>query len=142
VEIVITFIKGIHIIVSILLIITVLLQPGKGGDLGSMFGGTTESIFGASGAVPFLTKVTRVLAVLFMITSLSLGYFSTRGVKSSVVKESAPVSVEEKSTTSPLEQQPSDVSSTNPEKRQEPNLTKEPGNGQESRPINEEQGSK
>jgi preprotein translocase subunit SecG len=142
VEIVITFIKGIHIIVSILLIITVLLQPGKGGDLGSMFGGTTESIFGASGAVPFLTKVTRVLAVLFMITSLSLGYFSTRGVKSSVVKESAPVSVEEKSTTSPLEQQPSDVSSTNPEKRQEPNLTKEPGNGQESRPTNEEQGSK
>ncbi|HEX9830200.1 MAG: preprotein translocase subunit SecG [Thermodesulfobacteriota bacterium] len=141
-EIVITFIKGIHIIVSILLIITVLLQPGKGGDLGSMFGGTTESIFGASGAVPFLTKVTRVLAVLFMITSLSLGYFSTRGVKSSVVKESAPVSVEEKSTTSPLEQQPSDVSSTNPEKRQEPNLTKEPGNGQESRPTNEEQGSK
>jgi preprotein translocase subunit SecG len=142
VEIVITFIKGIHIIVSILLIITVLLQPGKGGDLGSMFGGTTESIFGASGAVPFLTKVTRVLAVLFMITSLSLGYFSTRGVKSSVVKESTPVSVEEKSTTSPLEQQPSDVSSTNPEKRQEPNLTKEPGNGQESRPTNEEQGSK
>lgn len=141
-EIVITFIKGIHIIVSILLIITVLLQPGKGGDLGSMFGGTTESIFGASGAVPFLTKVTRVLAVLFMITSLSLGYFSTRGVKSSVVKESAPVSVEEKSTASPLEEQPSDVSSTNPEKRQEPNLTKEPGNGQESRPINEEQGSK
>lgn len=141
-EIVITFIKGIHIIVSILLIITVLLQPGKGGDLGSMFGGTTESIFGASGAVPFLTKVTRVLAVLFMITSLSLGYFSTRGVKSSVVKESAPVSVEEKSTTSPLEQQPSDVSSTNPEKRQEPNLTKEPGSGQESRPTNEEQGSK
>ena len=141
-EIVITFIKGIHIIVSILLIITVLLQPGKGGDLGSMFGGTTESILGASGAVPFLTKVTRVLAVLFMITSLSLGYFSTRGVKSSVVKESAPVSVEEKSTTSPLEQQPSDVSSTNPEKRQEPNLTKEPGNGQESRPTNEEQGSK
>jgi hypothetical protein len=77
-----------------------------------------------------------------MITSLSLGYFSTRGVKSSVVKESAPVSVEEKSTTSPLEQQPSDVSSTNPEKRQEPNLTKEPGSGQESRPTNEEQGSK
>lgn len=141
-EIVITFIKGIHIIVSILLIITVLLQPGKGGDLGSMFGGTTESIFGASGAVPFLTKVTRVLAVLFMITSLSLGYFSTRSVKSSVVKESAPISVEEKSTTSPLEQQPSDVSSTNPEKRQEPNLTKEPGNGQESRPTNEEQGNK
>lgn len=141
-EIIITFIKGIHIAVSILLIITVLLQPGKGGDLGSMFGGTTESIFGASGAVPFLTKVTRVLAVLFMITSLSLGYFSTRSVKSSVVKESAPISVEEKSTASPLEQQPSDVSSTNPEKTQEPNLTKEQDKGQESKSKNKEQGSK
>ena len=140
-EIVITFIKGIHIVVSILLIITVLLQPGKGGDLGSMFGGTTESIFGASGAVPFLTKVTRVLAVLFMITSLSLGYFSTRGVKSSVVKESAPVSVEEKSTAPPLEEQ-SDVPPTNPEKKQEPNLTKEQGKGQESGPANKEEGSK
>lgn len=124
-DIIITLIKGIHIIVSVLLVITVLLQPGKGGDLGSMFGGTTESIFGASGAVPFLTKVTRVLAVLFMVTSLSLGYFSTRSVKSSVVKEPASVSVEEKSTTSPVEQQPSDVSSEDPEKTLEPNLTKE-----------------
>jgi preprotein translocase subunit SecG len=142
VEIIITFIKGIHITVSILLIITVLLQPGKGGDLGSMFGGTTESIFGASGAVPFLTKVTRVLAVLFMITSLSLGYFSTKGVKSSVVKESAPISAEEKSTASPLEQQPSDISSTNPEKTQEPNLTKEQDKGQKSKSKNKERGSK
>ncbi len=131
-DIIITLIKGIHIIVSVLLVITVLLQPGKGGDLGSMFGGTTESIFGASGAVPFLTKVTRVLAVLFMVTSLSLGYFSTRSVKSSVVKEPASVSVEEKSTTSPVEQQPSDVSSEDPEKTLEPNLTKEQDKGPDS----------
>lgn len=131
-DIIITLIKGIHIIVSVLLVITVLLQPGKGGDLGSMFGGTTESIFGASGAVPFLTKVTRVLAVLFMVTSLSLGYFSTRSVKSSVVKEPASVSLEEKSTTSPVEQQPSDVSSENPEKTLEPNLTKEQDKGPDS----------
>jgi preprotein translocase subunit SecG len=142
VEILITFIKAIHIIVSILLIITVLLQPGKGGDLGSMFGGTTESIFGASGAVPFLTKITRVLAVLFMVTSLSLGYFSTRSVKSSVVKESAPISVEEKSPAPPLEEQPSDASSSNPEKKQEPNLTKEQDKGQESRPRDKEQDDK
>ncbi len=53
-DIIISVVKAIHILVSILLIITVLLQPGKG-DIGSVFGGTTESIFGASGAVPFLT---------------------------------------------------------------------------------------
>lgn len=60
-ELIIFSVKIIHIIVSILLIIVVLLQPGKSGDLGSIFGGgTSESIFGSSGAVPFLVKVTRV----------------------------------------------------------------------------------
>jgi len=88
--IIIIAIKAIHIIVSILLIITVLLQPGKGDDLGTIFGGSSQSIFGASGAVPFLTKVTRVLAVVFIITSLSLGYFSAKGIRSSVIEESGP----------------------------------------------------
>ncbi len=79
-EIVILAVKVLHIIVSILLILVVLLQPGKSGDLGSIFGGgTSESIFGSSGAVPFLVKVTRGLAVLFFLTSLSLGYFAMGG---------------------------------------------------------------
>lgn len=128
-DVIIAIIKGIHIIVSVLLIITVLLQPGKG-DIGSVFGGTTESIFGASGAVPFLTKVTRILAVLFMVSSLSLGYFSAKSVRSSVVKEQAPVSIEEKSQQEAGEQKPSDVSSTTTDpkgKGEEPDLTKEPG---------------
>jgi preprotein translocase subunit SecG len=115
VDIIVSVVKVIHILVSILLIITVLLQPGKG-DIGSVFGGTTESIFGASGAVPFLTKVTRVLAVLFIISSLTLGYFSTQSVKSSVVKEQTPVSVEQKSETESGGgmQNPSEVTSTKP----------------------------
>lgn len=84
----ITLITVFHIVIAILLVITVLLQPGKGGDLGSMFGGgMSDSIFGSSGAVPFLTKTTRVLAVLFLVTSLSLGFFLTRDYKSSVVKD-------------------------------------------------------
>ncbi|MGQ0792666.1 MAG: preprotein translocase subunit SecG [Deltaproteobacteria bacterium] len=87
-EILITLVKVIHIVVSLLLIITVLLQPGKGGDLGSVFGGgASESIFGASGAVPFLTKFTRILAALFITTSLSLGYFSAQSVTASVVED-------------------------------------------------------
>ena len=87
-EILIPFIKIIHILVCILLIVLVLLQPGKGGDLGSVFGGgSSESVFGSSGAMPFLTKLTRLFAVVFVITSLSLGYFSVRSIKSSVIKD-------------------------------------------------------
>ncbi|MGD9653180.1 MAG: preprotein translocase subunit SecG [Candidatus Dadabacteria bacterium] len=87
-EIVILAVKVLHIIVSILLILVVLLQPGKSGDLGSIFGGgTSESIFGSSGAVPFLVKVTRGLAVLFFLTSLSLGYFAIGGGNKSVISD-------------------------------------------------------
>jgi len=81
------FITVIHIVVCLLITISVLLQPGKGGDLGSVFGGSTQSIFGASGAVPFLAKFTRFLAVIFMVTSLSLGYISTESLKSSVITD-------------------------------------------------------
>ena len=91
-EIVESLIKFLHIIVSIILILAVLLQPGKGGDLGSMFGGgSSESVFGSSGAVPFLAKLTRILGIVFFATSLSLGYFAIRGSSSSVLQgETAP----------------------------------------------------
>lgn len=128
-EIVTKLVFGIHIIVSILLVITVLLQPGKGGDLGSMFGGgTSESIFGASGAVPFLTKVTRILAVIFMVTSLSLGYFSAKGISSSVITDSPSV---------PVEQQPAAPSEQGTESATQPNNPSE--KVQESAPSEVEQ---
>lgn len=81
-------IKIVHILVSIILIVVILLQPGKSGDLGSVFGGgTSESVFGSAGAVPFLAKVTRLLAVIFIITSLSLGYLSVQSINRSVIEE-------------------------------------------------------
>lgn len=87
-EILIPFIKVIHILVCIFLIVLVLLQPGKGGDLGSVFGGgSSDSVFGSSGAMPFLSKLTRLLAIIFVITSLSLGYFSVRSIKSTVISD-------------------------------------------------------
>jgi preprotein translocase subunit SecG len=96
VELIIFAVKIIHIIVSILLIIVVLLQPGKSGDLGSIFGGgTSESIFGSSGAVPFLVKVTRGLAILFMLTSLTLGYFAASTGSKSVVRDAPEAAVNE-----------------------------------------------
>ena len=91
-EILIPFIKVIHIVVCLFLIILILLQPGKGGDLGSVFGGgSSESVFGSSGAAPFLTKLTRLLALIFVITSLSLGYFSVQSIKSSVITDTPAV---------------------------------------------------
>ena len=131
-EIMTSLVFVIHIIVSILLVITVLLQPGKGGDLGSMFGGgTSESIFGASGAVPFLTKVTRILAVIFMVTSLSLGYFSARGISSSVITDSP---------SAPVEQQPAAPSEGGTESATQPDSPSE--TVQESAPSEAEQSQK
>ena len=95
-ELIIVSVQIIHVIVSTLLILVVLLQPGKSGDLGSIFGGgTSESVFGAAGAVPFLAKLTRGLAVLFMLTSLTLGYLAAKGVNRSVVTDVAPTAVEQ-----------------------------------------------
>ncbi|HON38008.1 MAG: preprotein translocase subunit SecG [Desulfomonilia bacterium] len=67
----------IHILVSVLLVIAVLLQSGKGADIGAVFGGAgSQALFGSAGPADFLNKSTRVLVVVFMLTSLTLGYFT------------------------------------------------------------------
>jgi preprotein translocase subunit SecG len=62
----------IHTISCILLLMVILLQPSKSGGLSGMFGGGGTSFFGGKGAAPFLTKVTIVLASVFIITSVIL----------------------------------------------------------------------
>lgn len=74
----IQFITVIHVIVCVLLVLVVLLQQGKKDGMGAAFGGGSSSVFGARGAETFLEKFTKVLAVIFMSTSLSLVYFSSR----------------------------------------------------------------
>jgi len=67
----------VHIVVSVLLIISVLLQSGKGADIGAVFGGAgSQALFGSAGPADFLNKATRVLVIVFMLTSLTLGYFA------------------------------------------------------------------
>lgn len=67
----------IHILVCVLLVIAILLQSGKGSDIGAVFGGAgSQALFGSAGPADFLNKATRVMVVVFMITSLTLGYFS------------------------------------------------------------------
>ncbi len=70
-----TFVLIIHIVVSFLLIVIVLMQQSSGG-MGAMFGGGQDSMFGASGAGNLMTKITTVLAIVFMVTSLSLALVS------------------------------------------------------------------
>jgi len=79
----------VHIIVCLMLVIVVLLQSGKGGDLASAFGMTgSQTVFGPRGAATILHKITVTLAVLFMITSLGLYLLKAKG-PSSVVKGSS-----------------------------------------------------
>ena len=70
------FLLFLHITVSIALVVTVLLQSGKGGGLAGTFGGSgvTGGVFGGRGAAPFLVKATTVFAVLFMLTAISLNF--------------------------------------------------------------------
>jgi preprotein translocase subunit SecG len=81
----------IHVIVSIGLILVVLLQTGKGAEVGAVFGGSSATIFGSSGAGNFLTKLTSGMAIVFMITSLTLGYFAGRKPSATIFDERTPV---------------------------------------------------
>src|SRR6185295_12341235 len=74
------FLTVLHVMVSIVLIVVVLLQHGKGADIGAVFGGGASStVFGSRGAGNFLTKLTTGSALVFMVTSLSLAYLSEKG---------------------------------------------------------------
>jgi preprotein translocase subunit SecG len=83
----------IHVVVCIAMIMIVLLQTGKGADMGAAFGGgASQTLFGSGGASTFLTKLTTVAAVVFMITSLALAYYSTNRAKSSIMLDTqAPI---------------------------------------------------
>lgn len=74
-----TFIWIIHLMAALGVIVLVLLQHGKGADMGAAFGsGASGSLFGSSGSANFLSRSTAVLATIFFITSLSLAYLSSR----------------------------------------------------------------
>ena len=87
------FIIVIHIIVCIALIMIVLLQTGKGADMGAAFGGgSSQTLFGSTGASTFLSKATTAAAILFMLTSLILAYMSgDKSGKSIVMDSPAPI---------------------------------------------------
>ncbi len=78
------FLITIHVVVSAILISMVLLQKGKGADIGAAFGGASQTVFGPRGAQSFLAKLTTGAAVIFMLTSLGLAVSSSK--RSSVME--------------------------------------------------------
>ena len=83
----------LHVLVAIAIVGLVLLQHGKGADMGSGFGGgASGSLFGATGSANFLSRTTAVLAALFFASSLALAYFAAQRPReaSSVTDRAAP----------------------------------------------------
>lgn len=68
----ITLLTIVHVLVCLALISIVLLQHGKGADIGAAFGGSSQTVFGTSGAATLLGKLTAGAAILFMVTTLGL----------------------------------------------------------------------
>ena len=87
----------VHVLVALALILVVLLQVGKGQSIGAAFGGASSSqtIFGSRGPTTFLSRLTTVAAAVFMITSLSLAYFSAHRGQSSVILDQAPAATDQ-----------------------------------------------
>lgn len=82
------FLLFIHILVSMVLVVSILMQSSKGGGLAGTFGGSGVSggVFGGRGAAPFLIKVTTVCAVIFLMTCLSINFIKPSGKMNSVIE--------------------------------------------------------
>jgi preprotein translocase subunit SecG len=99
------FLIFLHVLVSIALIAIVLLQSGKGAEMGASFGaGGSQSVFGASGGNTFMSKLTTGAAIIFMLTSLTLAYRSGHTGTSSIM--SGKVAPAQKAAPAPSQQPP------------------------------------
>ena len=119
-----TLIIVLHIIVCFFLIGIVLLQHGKGADIGATFGGSSQSLFGTEGPLPLLNKITTLAAIIFMGTSVALAYLSAHKSSGSVMTE---LKVQEQATP----QQPAPIAVPMPTESEAPKRTPE-------QPVNKE----
>jgi preprotein translocase subunit SecG len=89
------FVTVLHVLVCLILIVVVLLQRGKGAEVGAVFGGGGSStVFGSRGAGNFLTRLTSGAAIIFMVTSLVLAYFANEDARSTLFEGDEPVAEE------------------------------------------------
>lgn len=100
-------IRIVHFVAIVVVVVAILLQSGKGMNVGSIFGGGSQSLFGARGAGNFLTKVTSVFAILFLITSLTLATVANHkaqgGAGESVIQNEPVVTETQKTAEVPAE---------------------------------------
>ncbi|MCP4116005.1 MAG: preprotein translocase subunit SecG [Desulfobacteraceae bacterium] len=90
-----TLILSVHVIACVLLIMIVLLQTGKGAGMGaSLGGGQSQALFGGTGPATLLSKVTTGIAIIFMLTSLTLAYRSSHSSQESIMPD-APAPIEQ-----------------------------------------------
>jgi preprotein translocase subunit SecG len=116
----ITLVTVFHVLVCVFLIVVILLQAGKGGGMGAAFGGGgSQTVFGGRGAQTLFGKVTSVFAAIFMLTSLTLAYHSSRS--NSVVDRDAAQSAPFQGTvpTSPPPNAPESTPPMNPAPQQQ-----------------------
>jgi len=133
------FMLVIHIIVSLILVAVILLQTGKGGGLAETFGGGGSSqttIFGQKTGA-FLTKATEVSAVLFLCTSLSLAYLSSKRQKS--IMDGVQVMPAAQEAQMPVQGQPKPQTVTVKEVKIDPDTGKETVTKEETRPATAEE---
>ena len=106
----------IHVLSCLFLIVVVLLQTGKGADMGAVFGGGSQTLFGSGGAGNFLTKLTTATAITFMLTSLILTRYGTGRVPISDLIQQLPAPSAQTETVPPpnaADQAPADVPPAN-----------------------------
>lgn len=92
-----TLIVVVHVFICFLMIGAILLQSGKGAEIGAAFGGSSQTVFGSRGPANFLSKLTVFVAAIFMVTSLSLAILAKQRNVSSTV-----IDLEHKSETTPV----------------------------------------
>lgn len=122
-----------HVLICVFLVVAILLQAGKGADLGAAFGaGSSQSLFGARGAATFLTKLTTVVAILFLATSLTLATLhKDRSQNNTNLKESV-IPVEKKKE----EVKPEEKKEEKTEEKKEESKTEENSKPEEKTPEN------
>ena len=120
----------VQIVICILLVVIILLQEGKKG-MGAIFGGSSSSVFGARGAGNILTKITSVLAILFMLNSVWMSYISSSDKSVVKIEQQA-----EKTTPAPVAAQPAEEKK--PEAAEQKNEQKEEAPVEEQKPAEEQ----
>jgi preprotein translocase subunit SecG len=96
-------ILAVHYFLCFFLIVVILLQAGRGADIGAVFGGASQTVFGGRGPTTFLNKMTAVVAMMFIVTSIWLAHIAKTRQTASVI-DRVPASSETAAPAAPAEQ--------------------------------------